>query len=77
MFIELTAIDGDIELVNVNHIKRIYKSKTLDGGTSVEWTHAPLWNNNPSDYISLYKESLQEVGNRMLITCHEQEVCDE
>lgn len=60
-FIELTTLDGDTELVNVTHIKRIYTTSRKDAGTSVEWTHAPAWNNNPLDYVSWYKESPREI----------------
>lgn len=59
-FIELTTLDGDTELVNFTHIKRIYTTCNKDA-TSVEWTHAPKLHNNPLDYVSWYKESPREI----------------
>lgn len=72
MFIELTAMDGNVEFVNANHIKRIYESDMPGVGSTIEWTHAPVWNNNPTDYNSYYKETPKEVFNQIYYARHEE-----
>ncbi len=72
MFIELTAMDGNVEFVNANHIKRIYESNMPGVGSTIEWTHAPAWNNNPTDYDSYYKETPKEVFNQIYYARHEE-----
>jgi hypothetical protein len=72
MFIELTAMDGTIEFVNANHIKRICESSMQGARSVIEWKHAPAWNNNPTDYNSYYKETPKEVFNQIYYARHEE-----
>jgi len=72
MFIELTAMNGTVEFVNANHIKRIRESDMPDVGSTIEWTHAPAWNKNPTDYDSYYKETPEEVFNQIYYARHEE-----
>lgn len=69
MFIELTAMDGNVEFVNANHIKCICKSNMTGVGSIIEWTHAPAWNNNSYSY---YKETPKEVFNKIYYASHEE-----
>ncbi|MDM3979204.1 hypothetical protein [Enterococcus faecalis] len=71
-FIELTAMDGNVEFVNANHIKCICNSNMPGVGSIIEWTHAPAWNNNPTDYNSYYKETPKEVFNKIYYASHEE-----
>ncbi|OSH40750.1 hypothetical protein YM116_2356 [Enterococcus faecalis] len=41
-------------------------------GSIIEWTHAPAWNNNPTDYNSYYKETPKEVFNKIYYASHEE-----
>lgn len=72
MFIELTAMDGTTEVVNANHIKRIRESNLSGTRSTIEWTHAPAWNNNPTDYDSYYKEPPKEILNKIYYARHEE-----
>lgn len=72
MFIELTAMNGTVEFVNVNHIKRICESDVPNVGSIIEWTHAPAFNNNPTDYDTYYKETPEEVFNQIYYAHHEE-----
>jgi hypothetical protein len=72
MFIELTMMDGTSDYVNVNYIKRIHESDMQGVGSVIEFSHAPIWNNNPTDFCNSYKETYDEIKNMIYYVLYEE-----